>query len=214
MENAERTKHYRAMMAERRSALAAQLGAVFPTAADIVWELGSGHGHFLAAYAQAHPTERCVGIDIMSERVERALRKKHRARLHNLEFYQAEAGLFLEVLPSRLRIKRAFILFPDPWPKARHHKHRIVRADFLHELALRATPDCRLYFRTDFVPYFESGRSVFAAHHDWQIMDEPWPFEFETVFQSRADRHHSLVARRAMPAAISSTPENSGAANL
>lgn len=201
-------------MAERRSALVAQMDAALPMAADIVWELGSGHGHFLTAYAQAHPNDHCVGIDLIGERVDRALRKKHRARLHNLEFVRAEAGLFLDVLPPRLRIKRAFILFPDPWPKARHHKHRIVSADFLHALAPRATSDCRVYFRTDFVPYFESGRSVFAAHRDWQIVDESWPFEFETVFQSRAGRHHSLVARRVAPPAISSTLKNPAVANL
>lgn len=196
MEKAARTAQYKAVMAERRAALAATFDAHFPDPAEIVWELGSGHGHFLTAYAQAHPTERCVGIDIMSERVDRALRKKQRARLPNLEFIQAEATLFLEVLPPRIRIKRAFVLFPDPWPKVRHRKNRIIRPDFLENLARHATADCRLYFRTDHVPYFKAGHTVVAAHLDWYIIEEPWPFEFETVFQSRADDHHSLVARR------------------
>jgi tRNA (guanine-N7-)-methyltransferase len=200
VENVTRTAEYRAVLAERRSTLVGQLDAAFPASTEIVWELGSGHGHFLTAYADAHPDERCVGIDIVGERVDRALRKKQRARLPNLEFFRAEAGLFLDVLPLRLRIKRAFVLFPDPWPKARHHKHRIIRVDFLSALARHATVDARLYFRTDFVPYFEAGRDVIGGHPGWEIVAEPWPFEFETVFQSRADSHHSLVARRASSA--------------
>jgi tRNA (guanine-N7-)-methyltransferase len=198
VENPARTAHYHAVIAERRAEITTKLDEILPGPhpTEIVWELGSGHGHFLTAYAQAHPQEHCVGIDLASERVERALRKKNRARLPNLDFFQAEGGLFLDVLPSRLRIRRTFILFPDPWPKARHHKHRIVRADFLSALSAHALPDSRLYFRTDFVPYFESGREVIAGHPAWEIVEEPWPFEFETVFQSRADAHHSLVARR------------------
>lgn len=198
MENPVRSAHYHTVIAERRAELLAKIEASFPDSqsGEIVWELGSGHGHFLTAYAQAHPKERCVGIDIAGDRVERALRKKTRARLANLEFFQAEAGLFLDVLPRRLRISRTFILFPDPWPKARHHKHRIVRADFLSALSAHALPDSRLYFRTDHVPYFVAGRLVIAGHPDWEVLDEAWPFEFETVFQSRADAHHSLVARR------------------
>lgn len=199
MENLARTARYHAALAERRQTLAAQLESAFPDPTELVWELGCGHGHFLTAYARAHPQEQCVGVDISSDRVARALRKKQRAALLNLEFFQAEAALFLEILPPRLRLKRAFVLFPDPWPKARHHKHRIVRADFLHALARRATADCRLYFRTDYAPYFAAGRAVIAGLAAWEIVAEPWPFEFETVFQSRAATHHSLVARRRAP---------------
>jgi tRNA (guanine-N7-)-methyltransferase len=195
VESTDPSPTYQAIIAERRGALEARLNSAFPDPTEIVWELGSGHGHFLTAYAQAHPAERCVGIDLIGERVDRALRKKDRARLSNLEFFRAEAGLFLETLPPRIRIRRAFVLFPDPWPKARHHKHRIIRAEFLHALARHAAADCRLYFRTDFVPYFKAGCDVIGRHADWKIIEEAWPFEFETVFQNRADSHHSLVAR-------------------
>lgn len=199
MENPVRTAKYHAVLAERRDHLLKQIDAALPASAEIVWELGSGHGHFLTAYAQANPHEHCVGVDMMEDRVDRARRKKTRAKLPNLDFFHGEAALFLDVLPARLSIGRTFILFPDPWPKLRHHKNRIIRPDFLHALARRVAPTCRLYFRTDHVPYFEAGQATIAAHPDWEIVKEPWPFEFETVFQSRADAHHSLVARRRIP---------------
>jgi tRNA (guanine-N7-)-methyltransferase len=183
-------------MDTRRSDLAHLLSRILPPGASFVWEIGCGHGHFLAAYAQAHPDRLCIGIDIVSERIARAVRKRDRARLANLHFVHAEARLFVDTLPAGVTARDIFVLFPDPWPKSRHHKHRIMQADFLQTAASRATPGCGLYFRTDYHPYFEDTRQVVAGHPDWRVVDEPWPFEFETVFQSRAPSHDSLVARR------------------
>ncbi|MBI5766701.1 MAG: tRNA (guanosine(46)-N7)-methyltransferase TrmB [Verrucomicrobia bacterium] len=182
-------------MAERRRALRERLHGLLPADAHLVWELGCGHGHFLTAYAEAHPDQLCVGIDIVGDRIDRANRKRDRAHLANLHFLLAEGRLFLEELPAGARFAEVFILFPDPWPKLRHHKHRIVQPDFLAAVAQRAEPSARLCFRTDFAPYFEDAHATIDAHPDWRVVDEPWPFEQETVFQSRAPSYRSLVAR-------------------
>ncbi|HVU36474.1 MAG TPA: tRNA (guanosine(46)-N7)-methyltransferase TrmB [Opitutaceae bacterium] len=181
---------------QRRSALRADLERVLPEHARFVWEVGCGHGHFLTAYASANPDRVCVGIDLIGERIERANKKRDRAKLGNLHFIQAEARLFLEALPAAARATGIFVLFPDPWPKLRHNKHRIIQPEFLSAAAERAELGCPLYFRTDFTAYFESARDVIATHPDWRIVLEPWPFEFVTVFQQRAPSFHSLVARR------------------
>lgn len=182
-------------MAARRSALRDLLQRTLADDSRIVWELGCGHGHFLTAYAGANPHRLCVGIDIVGERIERANRKRERAQLANLHFVRAEARLFLEVLPENTRFGDIFILFPDPWPKLRHHKHRIVQPGFLSIVAQRSLPTARLCFRTDFDPYFEDAKATIASHLDWQIADEPWPFEHETVFQRRAPTYRSIIAR-------------------
>jgi tRNA (guanine-N7-)-methyltransferase len=184
-------------MARRRGALRIQLEQIFSGPGRFTWELGCGHGHFLTAYAAAHPAELCVGIDIMSDRIARAERKRERSRLGNLFFLRADARLFLEALPPGVLFSELFILFPDPWPKARHHKHRIIQPDFLSEAARHSTPDSRLCFRTDYKPYFEDARLIFEQHPDWQLAVESWPFEYDTVFQARAIEHQSLIARRA-----------------
>ena len=202
---AARTVEYRQRMAQRRLDLGQELGALLGQALSFTWEIGCGHGHYLTAYAEAHPDQLCIGIDIMGERIERALRKRDRARLANLHFLHAEARLFLEVVPAGVAFDRLFILFPDPWPKARHHKHRLIKNDFLAHAAQRATPDARLHFRTDYAPYFEEARSVITGHWGWEVPAEAWPFESGTVFQARAGLHYSLSARRraALPATIS-----------
>jgi tRNA (guanine-N7-)-methyltransferase len=194
-----RTHAYRKRLEQRAEEIRQQLATLLRPGQPFVWEVGCGHGHYLTAYAQAYSETLCVGIDLMGERIERALRKRDRARLENLFFLQADARLFLEVLPAGINFSRLFVLFPDPWPKVRHHKHRILRPDFLTAAARHATPDARLYFRTDYAPYFEAAQSVVASHDSWQPTGEPWAFEFGTVFQERATHHQSLVARRRAP---------------
>ena len=192
---------YLALLEERRRILRDELGAAFLTTSDFVCEIGCGHGHFLTAYAEANPSRVCVGLDLVGERIARAGRKRDRARLANLHFLRAEARLFLATLPPEARISTLFILFPDPWPKLRHHKHRIMQPDFLTTVAARATPGCRLYFRTDFEPYFVDAQATIRDHSDWQLVEEPWPFEYATVFQQRAESYRSLVgALRGPPA--------------
>lgn len=190
-------------MDRRRFSLRDQLDQVIPNRGSFVWELGCGHGHFLTAYAKAHPGDLCIGIDIVSERIERAVRKRNRAKLTNLHFLRADAQLFLEILPPNVSFSELLILFPDPWPKVRHHKHRILQPAFLSAAAERGADNCRLSFRTDFEPYFEAGKRIIETHPQWTISDEPWPFEADTVFQNRAPAYQSLIARRSQPRLVS-----------
>ena len=194
--NPARTAEHFAEMEARRQTLRDFFRENLPPVGRFVWEIGCGHGHYLTAYAKEFSTNLCVGIDTSSDRIERARRKSARAELKNVHFVHAEAELFLSQLPSHASITNVFILFPDPWPKKRHHKNRIARPDFLTALAARAGKGAGLYFRTDFTPYLDEVRQTLRAHPEWELADTPWPFEHETVFQSRAETYGSLVARR------------------
>lgn len=183
------------VLAQRTRELQAQFPAIFGSHSRFVWEIGCGHGHFLTAYAEAHPEELCVGIDISTERIDRATRKRNRAKLTNLYFIQAEARLFLEALPAGVTLSDVYVLFPDPWPKLRHRKHRLLQPDFLRAVAAKAEPTARLFFRTDFEPYFKTVADSLGEAAGWGRVEEPWPFAYETVFQARAETFHSLCAR-------------------
>ena len=193
-----------ALIAQRRASLRTALADVLPAGACFLCEIGSGHGHFLTAYAAAHPGELCIGIDLIGERVARATRKRDRARLTNLHFFQAEAYDFLAALPAGARFSAIMVLFPDPWPKRRHHKNRLLQPAFLDVLAAQTGQGTRLYFRTDHRGYFADATAVLAAHPAWRMDPAaPWIFEFGTVFQARAPAYHSLVAERpAAPALL------------
>lgn len=160
-------------------------------------EIGSGHGHYLTGYSAANPTRVCVGIDVMLDRHARSERKRTRAQLSNLFFLRAAAEDFLAALPESLWLEDVLVLFPDPWPKRRHHKNRLIQPGFLDILASKALPGARLCFRTDHEEYFAFAREHVGAHPNW-IIDPgaPWPFELATVFQTRAHAYQSFIAHR------------------
>jgi tRNA (guanine-N7-)-methyltransferase len=186
------------LIAERRDRLRRDLLEIIGSSRRLVWEVGSGHGHFLSAYAAAHPRELCVGVDISADRVARATRKRDRAHLKNLHFILADADDFLMAMPERALIADIFLLFPDPWPKRRHHKNRVLKPEFLAAVAARAEKGASLFFRTDHDDYFQDAVAIVRAHAAWtESAGAALPFEEPTVFQKRAERHFTLVARRA-----------------
>ena len=190
-----------AITESRLAELRERLVPLLATRLPITLEVGSGHGHFLTAYAQAHPEKFCIGIDLLPDRLARSERKSTRAGLPNIAWLRADVNLFLDALPADTRLAEIFILFSDPWPKRRHWKNRVLQPEFLTALAARAGEGARLCFRTDHAPYFAQAHAFTVAHPDWTLApDEPWPFERATVFQQRAaDGHQSYIARRRPP---------------
>lgn len=187
---------YLARVEERLVALRTTLESDLPPdIREITWEIGSGHGHFLTKFASLNPGRLCVGIDLLGDRLRKAEKKRGAASVSNLKFFKAEAGEFLQCLPGHIQIVDVLILFPDPWPKKRHHKNRLIKPAFLDALAPRMIPGGRLYFRTDHAPYLEWTRQQLSARADWALLPEaPWILEEETVFQARAPSYGSLVA--------------------
>jgi tRNA (guanine-N7-)-methyltransferase len=192
-----RLSEHTSYISGRRDDLKGLLECLVAPTTRFVWEVGSGHGHFLTAYAKAHPDRVCIGIDVMSERVGRANRKRERARLPNLHFIRADAQDFLASMPEGARFESIFVLFPDPWPKRRHHKNRVVTSDFLSSVAARCAKGTDLYFRSDHEAYFLDVAALVRDHAEWKAHDgDALPFEEPTVFQIRAKGHFTLVARR------------------
>lgn len=204
-------------VAQRRAALQAQAAALLPAQASIVLEIGSGHGHFLARYAHEFPDKICLGVDLRGERIERAERKATRARLANCHFIRAEARELIEALPAGVTFSEVWVLFPDPWPKKRHHKNRLLQPAFFDWLTARMGEGARLYFRTDHAEYFKFVADFLPSLHTWSVdAAAQWPLEHETVFQARAPSYQSVVAVRtrypAPPAPVSGPQTRASAA--
>lgn len=184
------------LRASSRARLKHDLAIICEGVDSITLEIGCGHGHFLVAYAQAHPGELCIGFDILHGRIHRALAKVGKCGLTNVHFLKTDAELFFEALPDWVRIDKTFILFPDPWPKARHYKNRLIQDKYLNPLAQVASPNAKLYFRTDHEEYFSWSEEVIKNSAFWERSPSPWLFEHETVFQARMGNYQSLVAER------------------
>lgn len=184
-------------VAQRRAALRTRLATIIPPAAAIMLEIGSGHGHFLTRYAGTFPQALCLGVDMIGERIQRSRKKAARAQLTNCHFIQAEARELIDALPDLVTFAEVWVLFPDPWPKKRHHKNRLLQPAFFESLARRAGEGARLYFRTDHREYFHAVATLLPHLQPWRIDPAArWPLEPDTVFQARAPSYHSLVAVR------------------
>lgn len=184
-------------IAQRRTDLRAVLAAILPEPRRIVLEIGCGHGHFLVRYAAENPGKFCIGVDLRSDRIVRAKRKVGHARVTNCHFIRSEALEFLHALPPGVTFEEIWVLFPDPWPKKRHHKNRLLQPEFFEAIAALSPAGAKLYFRTDFGAYFDAVAAFVPSLCTWQaVQDAPWPLEHETVFQARAVAYQSLVAVR------------------
>lgn len=181
----------------RKEELRVECAEVLEGVDRILFEAGCGHGHWLTDYAEDTPDQFCVGIDLISLRIRKGLAKRDKRGLKNLHFIKAELGEFLEVLPERVRFDMTVLLFPDPWPKAKHHRRRMVQPDFLSEVAKRTESGGMFCFRSDDRPYFDWTVEHLEEHSDWEIDPAAkWPYERETYFQSLMDEYFSVIARR------------------
>ena len=126
--------------------------AIKPDAAEVWLEIGFGGGEHMAAQAARRPEVLILGAEPFLNGVASAVRHIQEAALSNVRLLQGDARELMAALPDGC-LDRAFILFPDPWPKARHHKRRLVQADTLAELVRLLKPGGRLRFATDWADY-------------------------------------------------------------
>src|SRR3954464_11219882 len=122
---------------------------LFPKAQPLEVELGSGDGSFLVELAKAHPERNFIGVERLLGRVGKMGRKANRAGLSNLRGVRIESSYFLQYLLPPNSASVHHIYFPDPWPKWKHRRYRLVNENFPALAAQALGPGGRLYFRTD-----------------------------------------------------------------
>jgi len=157
-------------------------------------EIGCGHGHWLSSLASLRKKELFVGIDLLSKRIRKADRKKELAYLDNVFFLKAEASEFLEALPKKIHIKNTFLMYPDPWPKKRHHKNRLIQDSFLSLLHINSQKESKLFFKTDHVAYFEWTKQIISESASWDLGSEPWPHNASSYFDDLFESSNSCSA--------------------
>ena len=156
-----------------------RLAEIFPAPAPTEVELGAGDGSFLAQWAARAPGHNFIAVERLLGRLRKLDRKARRAGLLNLRLMRIEASYFLEYLLPADSIRSLHVYFPDPWPKRKHRKNRLVSATF-PELAARALqPAGTVYLRTDDADYFAQMQEVFAA--DARFRSCPTPDELRLI---------------------------------
>ena len=123
-----------------------------PDAAEVWLEIGFGGGEHMAAQAAMHPQALILGAEPFVNGAASAVRHIDERKLDNVRLHHGDARDLIAALPDAC-LERVFILFPDPWPKARHHKRRLIQPEVLSALARVLKPGGRLRFATDWADY-------------------------------------------------------------
>jgi tRNA (guanine-N7-)-methyltransferase len=178
-----------------RAGRQALIGATEPASLDpvtlfeqrpcAVWlEIGFGGGEHLAWQAAARPEVGFIGAEPYINGIASLSAKLEAERLINVRIFPDDGRLFLPGLRPA-SIGGAFVLFPDPWPKTRHHKRRLIQADFVQELARILVDGAELRIATDDRPYLVEILAVMTASpafrwrarraQDWRQRPDDWP---------------------------------------
>lgn len=165
------------------------LGAVFGRSAKTVLEIGCGMGETTAAIAAAHPETDFLGIEVHTPGVGSLLKLIDEGGLTNLRVIQHDAVEVLREMIAPASLDGAHIFFPDPWPKKRHHKRRLVQTDFVALLASRLKAGGYVHLATDWEEYAGQMLAVLSAEPELENTAEgyaPRPaYRPQTKFETR-----------------------------
>lgn len=157
----------------------------FPNSVHDVWlEVGFGAGEHLVWQAQNHPNIALIGAEPYEMGVAKLLTKLEETPLNTVRIYEGDGREIIEALPDQ-SLGRFFLLFPDPWPKSRHHKRRFLQMEMLNQLFRVLRPGAELRFATDDKSYLPFALERLIAHPgfdwlarssaDWKFRPADWP---------------------------------------
>jgi tRNA (guanine-N7-)-methyltransferase len=166
------------------------LKLLFPKMQPLEVELGSGDGSFLVQHASLHPERNFIGIERLFGRLRKLDRKGRRAGLTNLRGLRIESSYFLQYLLPAHCAAALHVYFPDPWPKRKHRRHRLINEGFVSLAHSALEPGGTVYFRTDDADYFDQIRDVFGAAQRFTPAEIPEVLarlstDFEREFNAR-----------------------------
>lgn len=160
--------------------------ALFDRPGPITLEIGFGHGEVLLDEAQTCPQHNVLGIEVYRPMLFSVLRKARQLGIDNLRVLTGDAALLLPQFPDN-SLQQIRILFPDPWPKRRHQKRRLLQDRFLAECARCLVPGGLLHLATDWPDYARQIEQIMGKAASWRIRPE-LPDRPETHFERRGRR--------------------------
>jgi tRNA (guanine-N7-)-methyltransferase len=177
------------------------LAQIFPKSQPLEVELGCGDASFLVEYARQNPGRNFIGVERLLGRISKLEKKGRRAELQNLRGVRIESSYFLQYLLPPNSASALHIYFPDPWPKKRHRKHRLINEDFPALARAALVPGGKIYLRTDDADYFAQMVEVFGGSGEFQKIETPvelagLPTDFEMEFNARGIKTLRAAYRR------------------
>lgn len=137
--------------------------AIFGNALPVVLEIGFGMGETTAAIARAKPDVNFLGVEMHWPGVGALLRRVDAQQLANVRVLRHDAVDVVANMIAPASLAGAHVFFPDPWPKKRHHKRRLLQPAFVHALARTLAPNAYLHVATDWAPYADDVLATLGA---------------------------------------------------
>ncbi len=173
--------------------------------------MGCGKGRFLLARARRCPEINFLGIDRLLGRIRKIERKAAREGLENLRLLRMDAFYTASYLIPAAGVSTMHVYFPDPWPKTRHHRHRLFNEDFMSALARILAPGASVHMATDHLPYFDEVVSIVRDDPRFCLVPAALPAETERTDFELLFMEHKPIGRlsfRLQPAAGATDPES------
>ncbi len=187
------------------SPVALDLDRVFGRAAPRILEIGFGMGETTAAIAQQHPENDYLGVEVHTPGVGSLLKRIAELHLENVRVIQHDAVEVLQHMIPHAALDGVHIFFPDPWPKKRHHKRRLIQAPFVALLTSRMKPGATVHACTDWEEYARQMLEVLASEPsfkntalDFASADSRPETKFETRGLRLGHRVWDLVFRKSL----------------
>mgnify|MGYP001189835460 CR=1 FL=1 len=163
---------------------------LFPVQQPVELEIGCGDGGFLFQMAQQYPERNFLGVERLLGRIRKLSKKGQRAGLSNLWLARIEARYVMKYLLPEEALEAVHVYFPDPWPKDRHARHRLIDGEFPQATARLLTKGGVIHLRTDDAKYFKQMQLVFCAHGGFKEEETPDELvarvtEFEKEFNAQ-----------------------------
>jgi tRNA (guanine-N7-)-methyltransferase len=173
---------------------------IFGRKASLHVDLGCGDGSFLCLLAQRLPDKNFLGIERLSGRVRSAARRA--VGLDNVRLLQVESFYAVRYLLPAESVETFYLLFPDPWPKRRHHRRRIVTPDFLNSVHTALEEKGTLHIATDDSDYFGKIKGVAGSNAGFVMGDADYnlpPSKFGVLFRQQGAPIYWLALRKISP---------------
>ena len=139
------------------------LAELFPKPQPLEVELGCGDASFLVEYARRNPDTNFIGVERLLGRIQKLDKKGRRTGLTNMRGVRIESAYFLQYLLPPHAATALHIYFPDPWPKKKHRRHRLIDEGFPALARGALAPGGVVFLRTDDADYFQQMNEVFGA---------------------------------------------------
>jgi len=167
-----------------------ELPPLFARLQPLEVELGCGDASFLVEYAQRQPGKNFIGVERLLGRIQKLDRKGRRLGLTNTRGIRIESAYFLEYLLPPHSVSALHIYFPDPWPKQKHRRHRLIGGHFPALVRQALAPGGTVFLRTDDADYFQQMNEVFDAAKEFEPTETPAVLaeittDFEREFNAR-----------------------------